>query len=224
MVYIKNSMFFTDSSRNKKVLTSIFIGLILVLVGLSIWAISLFPQSKIVAIKKEIAKANYCRVTADCQVVSAKCPFDCYAPVNKEEGKRIEDLINKYQSNCEYSCVALQGVECINNDCVVQVAITTTDIKPEQITVAGEYICLPLRATGLQTLECAIGIKTNEGKYYAFDTNRLSSTVPVFKTGDRLTANGILTPIEMLSSDHWRKYNVQGIFSVTDSLKKIDQY
>jgi hypothetical protein len=36
--------------------------------------------------------------------------------------------------------------------------------------------------------------------------------------GERFTANGTVTPIERLSTDHWQKYNIEGIFSVTDSV------
>lgn len=95
------------------------------------------------------------------------------------------------------------------------------DDPPQQVTLEGEYTCLPhIDSSGPQTLECALGLKTDDGSYYALDTNLLSSLPPTLKTGDRLRANGILTPIERLSTDHWRKYNVKGIFSVTDSLEK----
>jgi hypothetical protein len=91
--------------------------------------------------------------------------------------------------------------------------------EPYRATLTGEYVCLPHKDTnGPQTLECALGIKTDVGEYYAVDFALMSQTSPTLQTGQRFTASGTITPIERLSSDHWQKYNVAGIFSVTDSV------
>lgn len=82
-------------------------------------------------------------------------------------------------------------------------------------TLSGEYVCLPHRDTrGPQTLECAFGMKTDVGEYYALDLNSLSIK-PDLKTGKKFTATGIITPVEMLSTDYWQKYAIEGIFSVS---------
>jgi len=95
------------------------------------------------------------------------------------------------------------------------------DFEPYRATLTGEYVCLPHADTeGPQTMECALGIKTDSGEYYALDFNLMSQTPPNLATGDRFTASGVITPIERLSTDHWRKYDVEGIFSVTDSVQK----
>ncbi len=92
--------------------------------------------------------------------------------------------------------------------------------EPERATLEGEYVCLPHRdTTGPHTMECAFGLKTADGSYYALDLNLSSALLPPLQTGDRIRASGIVTPIERLSSDHWRKYAVKGIFSVTGSLE-----
>lgn len=71
-------------------------------------------------IKNEIAKANYCEVVTDCQQVAvSKCPFGCYVHVNKNEASRIEELLNDYQSTCEYGCIEMKGVDCVDNVCKV---------------------------------------------------------------------------------------------------------
>lgn len=89
-------------------------------------------------------------------------------------------------------------------------------------TLTGEYICLSHKQTeGPQTLECAFGMKTEAGEFYALDFNALSGEKPNLQTGEKFSASGIITPIEMLSSDYWQRYNIKGIFSVTDSFKKI---
>jgi len=89
-------------------------------------------------------------------------------------------------------------------------------------TLTGEYVCLPhTDQSGPQTLECALGMKTEAGEYYALDFGSDSQEIPTLKTGDKFTATGLITPIELLSTDHWQKYPVEGIFSVTDFVEKL---
>lgn len=88
-------------------------------------------------------------------------------------------------------------------------------------TLSGEFLCLPhVDTAGPQTDECAFGLKTDAGEYYAVDFALMSQMAPEITPGERFTASGMITPIEMLSTDHWRKYQVVGIFSVTDSVEK----
>jgi hypothetical protein len=68
-------------------------------------------------IKQEISDANYCETAADCVDVGGKCPFDCYIFVNASEADRIGDLVGSYNSTCEYSCIAIDGVDCVDNKC-----------------------------------------------------------------------------------------------------------
>lgn len=94
---------------------------------------------------------------------------------------------------------------------------------PQRVEISGEVVCLPHKDTsGPQTLECAIGLMDSHGKYYALDASLMSQTPPGYTTGDRIKASGVLTPIEYLSSDHWKKYNVIGIFSLTDSVVVLE--
>lgn len=89
-------------------------------------------------------------------------------------------------------------------------------------TLSGEFVCLPHTDTsGPQTTECAFGIKTESGEYYAVDFSLMSQISPELSPGEHFSANGTITPIAMLSSDQWRMYPVEGIFSVTDSVQKI---
>lgn len=85
-------------------------------------------------------------------------------------------------------------------------------------TVRGKVLCLPHRDTsGPQTLECAIGIQVSTGEYYALDLNMIPNEAAHFPTGTNIEAQGTITPVEMLSSDHWRIYPITGIFSVTST-------
>lgn len=96
------------------------------------------------------------------------------------------------------------------------------DIVSYRGTLTGTHVCLPHADTdGPQTLECALGMKTDAGEYYALDFSLMSQMDPLLQTGERFRANGLITPIEMLSSDHWQQYAIEGIFSVTDSVERL---
>lgn len=96
------------------------------------------------------------------------------------------------------------------------------DIVSYRGTLSGEVVCLPHANTdGPHTMECAYGLKTEVGEYYALDLSMMSQEHPPLETGEKIKANGLITPIEMLSSDHWKMYNIEGIFSVTDSVEEL---
>lgn len=92
----------------------------------------------------------------------------------------------------------------------------------QRTMLQGEIVCLPHKDTsGPQTMECAYGIKTENGDHYVLDTGMMTTVPTGYDTGDVISANGIITPIERLSTDQWMKYDVKGIFSVTDSFEKL---
>ena len=95
--------------------------------------------------------------------------------------------------------------------------------QPERGTIVGTYVCLPLREESEVQTDCAAGVRTDEGDHYAIDLGLISQDAPQLVEGDRLSAAGIITPIATLSTDYWRRYDVTGIFSVTDSLQKLPQ-
>lgn len=82
----------------------------------------------------------------------------------------------------------------------------------------GEYICLPHTDTsGPQTLECALGMKLDDGTYVALDTQNLAPEESQGLTnGNIYTVYGNLVPIEELSTDHWQKYPITGIVQVSE--------
>ena len=69
-------------------------------------------------IKQAIEEANYCETKDDCVMVGSKCPFDCYIYANKSEADRIRTMVDGFNSTCEYSCIASDGVECLAGKCV----------------------------------------------------------------------------------------------------------
>jgi hypothetical protein len=108
------------------------------------------------------------------------------------------------------------------NETVPTLAPTVAAIPdvPYEAQLEGSVVCLPHKDTsGPQTLECAFGLQTAENEYYALDAN--GQNPPPFNTGQRIRATGIITPAEMLSSDHWQKYNMKGIFSLRSEVEVL---
>jgi hypothetical protein len=94
--------------------------------------------------------------------------------------------------------------------------------EPTRATLTGIYLCLPHKdTTGPQTEECAFGLKTDDGSYYALNFALMSQIPPTLSGGERISANGVLTPIESWNTGVWSRYPVRALFSVTDSVQKV---
>lgn len=97
---------------------------------------------------------------------------------------------------------------------------TPLDSTPRNVTLSGTYVCLPhLDTTGPQTEECAFGLKTDEGDYYAVNFGQSATSMEQFQSGAHIKAQGFVVIKEALSSDHWQKYNMKGIFTITAMLE-----
>ena len=72
----------------------------------------------------------------------------------------------------------------------------TADASPQEIYITGTITCLPHRdQEGPQTLECAYGLKTDDGIYYALsDSDPDYGNLTKAGTGDRVVINGIFRP------------------------------
>jgi hypothetical protein len=101
--------------------------------------------------------------------------------------------------------------------------IETTITEPYRARLTGEQVCLTKKVDGISpTLECTLGMKTDEGEYFALTFDVSSTERPDISNGERFSASGIVTPIERLNTDEWQKYDLKGIFSVTDSFTLED--
>ena len=90
------------------------------------------------------------------------------------------------------------------------------DSTPQNVTLSGTYTCLPhLDTTGPQTDECAFGLKTDDGVYYAVNFGQSENAMNQFQSGSHITAEGFVVIKEALSSNQWMKYNMKGIFTIT---------
>lgn len=92
---------------------------------------------------------------------------------------------------------------------------TSVDIPPASLT--GTYSCLPHRGSGPHTMECAFGIRLDDGVHYALDFSAYSSlTGMTIATGERIRVEGELTPLSMIpEGERIRIYDIQGVMRVS---------
>jgi hypothetical protein len=65
-------------------------------------------------------------------------------------------------------------------------------------------------------MECAFGIRGDDGFSYAVNLGESAEAVQQFRSGARVTLTGFFVPVEAVSTDQWQKYDMRGIFTVTD--------
>jgi len=91
----------------------------------------------------------------------------------------------------------------------------------EEITrFFGEITCLPKIGQGAQTMECAIGLKGQDGRYYGL--KNLFKVDPEYKfsvSGLQVEVSGTFSAEEIKGPDG-NKYDVVGVIDVT-SIKEI---
>jgi len=92
--------------------------------------------------------------------------------------------------------------------------------QDQSVTVVGNMTCLLHKdTTGPTTLECAYGIASVEGVYYALDLSQVSSDVSSISFDQQIAVTGHLTPLAALSNNEWQKYDIVGIIQV----ESVDQ-
>lgn len=82
-------------------------------------------------------------------------------------------------------------------------------------TVTGVFVCLPHRGNGPSTMECAFGIKGDDGSYYALDWSDTSVSAFDLPMNTEYSVSGMYTPIEALSGNHWQIYDIKGVIRVS---------
>jgi|SRR3989344_6204316 len=97
----------------------------------------------------------------------------------------------------------------------------TPEVSPAgPITVNGEISCLPKQGAGQQTLECAIGLKGLDGRYYGLENLFELDPEHKFSAGGlRVEVSGTFSPEEM-KGPGGSKYDVVGVIDVT-SIKEV---
>lgn len=118
---ILSSIYYAIKLFNKKknIINPTFVLFAVLVVGLI--SFSLYLPLRQNYIFKEIDRANYCEKNSDCSLLPSSCPFGCFVAVNKAEVKRIDSLINSYQSDCIYSCIKAKRAKCIDKRCEIEI-------------------------------------------------------------------------------------------------------
>jgi hypothetical protein len=87
---------------------------------------------------------------------------------------------------------------------------------PRATEVVGTVECLPYRYLGPgqpATVECAFGVTADDGTNYAVDlAGAGEGAMMAFQAGKRVRISGTMVPVEALSSDHWRVYDIRGVW------------
>lgn len=89
------------------------------------------------------------------------------------------------------------------------------------ITISGEITCLPKIGRGAQTLECAMGLKGADGRYYGLK-NFLKHD-PEYKfsvSGLQVEVSGIFS-LEEIKGPDGNKYDVVGVIDVTSIKEQL---
>lgn len=108
-------------------------------------------------------------------------------------------------------------------DSILQFMTVGKSTVYQQVSVMGQYVCLPKKDVlgDPQTTECALGVRSNDGKFYGMDTHVLQTGADKdLKTGDFIMVSGNLVPVEELSSANWQNYNIEGIIWVTTLVRQ----
>lgn len=97
-------------------------------------------------------------------------------------------------------------------DVTVPPAGQVNGANQQQIIVEGEVTCLPHRDTsGPTTMECAYGLKADDGSYYGLNAATLPPNEPVeYDVGDRISVKGVLLPPADVPGNFWQIYNITG--------------
>jgi len=94
--------------------------------------------------------------------------------------------------------------------------VTLPDSSVIPVTFSGVYECLPLlHPPELEQIECTFGILSDDGSHYAVNFGQSADSMNQFKNKEHITAEGFIVLKESLSTNHWDKYNMKGIFTVT---------
>jgi len=90
---------------------------------------------------------------------------------------------------------------------------STNDQTSSYVTITGNPVCLPHKGNGPHTLECAIGLKGDDGRYYALVN--VPDNLVFSDFSSRVKVQGILT--EPSSSN---QYDISGSLTVSSAAKQ----
>ena len=87
----------------------------------------------------------------------------------------------------------------------------------EAVILEGTYVCLP-NSDNSKTKECTPGLRKDDGEYVALDLGIVigAGGDPKLTNGTKISAGGVLVPIEEVTGDQWDKYPVKDVMQVEE--------
>jgi hypothetical protein len=96
----------------------------------------------------------------------------------------------------------------------------TEVVSAGPITVVGEITCLPKVGTGEQTMECGLGLETEDGVYYGLRNNTGEDVgADLMTTGIEVLVSGELILEEIFGPDG-NRYDTVGVIEV-ESVQRV---
>lgn len=100
--------------------------------------------------------------------------------------------------------------------------VVSNTTSSQNINITGSYVCLPYLVKKVRSsVDCAYGIKTNDGIYYAVNYATKAGYMDQFIEGQNIEAVGYVTPKDKLVPNRWTDFEMTGLFTVTEpTIKK----
>jgi hypothetical protein len=92
----------------------------------------------------------------------------------------------------------------------------TATTTPQSVTFTGTYGCLPKKdTTGPQTLECALGLLTADGKNYGLTFEDPATQAPAnIQTGSQVRITGLFFDLSVITLPAEATYTMDGLIRV----------
>ncbi len=91
-----------------------------------------------------------------------------------------------------------------------------SSVTPGAVSLSGTYTCLPFLDGSIPQNDCAFGVKTDAGEFYAVNFSASAGSMADFNAGAHITAQGTIIPRENLRPDNWKKFSMSGLFTITE--------
>ena len=87
-------------------------------------------------------------------------------------------------------------------------------------TITGNFSCLPKKdGTPTDEENCAIGIRSSDGSYYALDISRIQDANTDLRADETIAATGFVLPAEAVVGTEWEQFAVSGLIKVNTLLR-----
>ncbi|KND48652.1 MAG: hypothetical protein AB200_02915 [Parcubacteria bacterium C7867-005] len=91
----------------------------------------------------------------------------------------------------------------------------TVALEGGKIKVTGKFDCLPYKnGKDVTEANCVLGLKNNDGLYYALNTSKATSNAETMTPDDYVVMTGSLVRVEAAANVMWKEYKIEGILAV----------